>query len=240
MSATPVRVALVTTVQLAVLSVFIQVSFAADEGHAVVKEMPIRRGMSEAAIECIACHQRVQPGIIQDWKDSRHGHVGVSCLDCHRVSKRSPTATQHEDLVGTDVYVSALVPPSTCGRCHAVELEEFNASGHFRAYHQIIPKDNLHALVKVHEGRGIPDLDTAPWETGCMQCHGTKIELDRNGRPTPETWPNAGMGNIYPNGSTGSCTVCHTRHRFSIAESRRPEACASCHLGPDHPDIEIF
>ena len=121
-----------------------------------------------------------------------------------------------------------------------VELEEFNASGHFRAYHQIIPKDNLHALVTVHEGREIPGLDTASWETGCMQCHGTKIELDRNGRPTPETWPNAGMGNIYPNGSTGNCGACHTRHRFSIAESRRPEACASCHLGPDHPDIEIF
>ena len=97
-------------------------SFA--QGQAIVKEMPIRRGMTQAAIECIACHQRLQPGIIQDWKQSRHGHVGVSCLDCHSVTKNSPMATQHETLKGTDVFVSVLVPPSTCGRCHAVELEQ--------------------------------------------------------------------------------------------------------------------
>ena len=28
--------------------------------------------------------------------------------------------------------------------------------------------------------------------------------------------------------------------QFSVAEARKPEACASCHLGPDHPDIEIY
>ena len=64
-------------------------------------------------------------------------------------------ATQHATLVGTDVFVTVLVPPSTCGRCHSLELEQFNASGHFRAYHQIVPKDNLHALIRVHEGKGV-------------------------------------------------------------------------------------
>lgn len=92
----------------------------------------------------------------------------------------------------------------------------------------------------MHEGRDHPELRDAPDETGCMQCHGTKIELDSTNRPTPETWPNNGMGNIYPDGSTGSCTSCHSRHKFSIAEARKPYACASCHLGPDHPNIEIY
>jgi len=48
------------------------------------------------------------------------------------------------------------------------------------------------------------------------------------------------MGNVYPDESTGNCSACHTRHKFSLAEARKPFACASCHLGPDHPDIEIF
>ncbi len=236
-----IRSALSTLLSALALSAIATVPSASlAQGQAIVKEMPIRRGMTETAIECIACHQRLQPGIIQDWKQSRHGHVGVSCLDCHSVSKNSPMATQHATLKGTDVFISILVPPSTCGRCHSLELEQFEASGHFRAYHQIVPKDNLHALVEVHEGRGIPDLKTAPSETGCMQCHGTEIALDEDNRPSPETWPNAGMGNVYPNGSTGNCTACHTRHLFSIAESRKPDACASCHLGPDHPNIEIF
>jgi hypothetical protein len=215
-----------------------------------IKTIAVTRGLTEAGRNCITCHRDINPGIVNDWKQSRHGHVGVSCVDCHAVPADSPMALQHEDvfdmseydssLLDRDVLISVLVPPSTCARCHAMEHEQFTSSGHFRAYHQIIPKDNLHALVEVHEGRNIPELMTAPKETGCMQCHGTEIKLDEDGRPTSDTWPNAGMGNIYPNQSTGNCSACHTRHKFSLAEARKPFACASCHLGPDHPDIEIF
>ena len=215
-----------------------------------VKGIQISRGLTEDGRNCITCHRDVDPGVVADWKNSRHGHVGVSCIDCHAVPSDSPTAIDHEDIFDMDDYdtsllnnnvkISALVPPSTCARCHAAEHEQFENSGHFRSYHQIIPKDNLHALVQVHEGQNLPGLKNAPGETGCMQCHGTEIMLDEDGRPTPETWPNAGMGNIYPDGSTGNCSACHTRHLFSIEEARKPFACASCHLGPDHPDIEIF
>ncbi|MEJ2515634.1 MAG: multiheme c-type cytochrome [Gammaproteobacteria bacterium] len=215
-----------------------------------VKTLTVERGLTEAGKNCITCHREVNPGIVGDWMDSRHGHVGVSCIDCHRVPEESPMAIRHEDVFDMDeydktmldreVFISVLVPPSTCARCHPVELGQFSESGHFRSYHQIIPKDNLHALVETHEGRDIPELKHAPKETGCMQCHGTEIELDADGRPIQETWPNAGMGNIYPDGSTGNCAACHTRHKFSIVEARKPWACASCHLGPDHPDIEIF
>lgn len=205
-----------------------------------IGNLAVDRNMTEVGRECIDCHKTENPGIINDWKDSRHAHASVSCIDCHQVEADSPMATQHETLVGTDVYISVLVPPSTCARCHPAEYTQFNESGHFRAYHQIIPKDSLHALVNVHEGQNHPELSGASGETGCMQCHGTEILLDENNRPTAATWPNAGMGNIYPDGSTGNCSTCHTRHKFSIAEARKPFACASCHLGPDHPDIEIF
>ena len=199
-------------------------AFAEQAGQATVGDLShvrsivIDRGITEAGKECINCHQKHNPGILNDWKNSRHAHVGVSCIDCHSVNRESPMATQHETLEGTDQYVSALVPPSTCARCHANESDQFKASGHFRAYRQIIPKDSLHALVQRHEGRNHPELSNAPDETGCMQCHGTRIQLDNEGRPLATTWPNAGMGNIYPDGSTGNCSACHTRHRFSIVE----------------------
>jgi hypothetical protein len=202
--------------------------------------LAVSRGMTEVGRQCVDCHRLEQPGIINDWKDSRHAHAGVSCIDCHQVSADSPMATQHEDLIGTDVYISILVPPSTCARCHPVEYTQFNESGHYRAYHQIIPKDSLHALVQKHEGQEHPEFGNAPGETGCMQCHGTQLVLDTENRPVDSTWPNMGMGNIYPDGSTGNCSACHTRHRFSIVEARKPEACAACHLGPDHPNIEIY
>ena len=202
--------------------------------------LAVSRGMTEIGRLCVDCHRLEQPGIINDWKDSRHAHAGVSCIDCHQVTADSPTATQHEDLIGTDVYISVLVPPSTCAKCHPVEFTQFNESGHFRSYHQIIPKDSLHALIQKHEGQDHPEFGNASDETGCMQCHGTEILLDAENRPQDTTWPNMGMGNIYPDGSTGNCSACHTRHRFSIVEARKPAACASCHLGPDHPDIEVY
>jgi hydroxylamine dehydrogenase len=36
------------------------------------------------------------------------------------------------------------------------------------------------------------------------------------------------------------CDSCHSRHKFSAAEARRPEACITCHSGPPHPDDETY
>ena len=36
------------------------------------------------------------------------------------------------------------------------------------------------------------------------------------------------------------CNSCHTSHKFSLKEARDPEACGSCHLGPDHPHKEMY
>jgi hydroxylamine dehydrogenase len=36
------------------------------------------------------------------------------------------------------------------------------------------------------------------------------------------------------------CNSCHTSHRFSLNEAKDPDACGSCHLGPDHPHKEMY
>ena len=138
-----------------------------------ISTMVIERGMGEVARECVDCHKTENAGIVNDWKDSRHAHAGVSCLDCHIVDEACQWPRNMSNfLVSTDVYISALVPASTCSRTrHPVEAEQFDASGHFRAYHQQVPKDSLHALTWKHEGQEHPEFGTAPNETGCIQCH---------------------------------------------------------------------
>jgi hypothetical protein len=66
------------------------------------------------------------------------------------------------------------------------------------------------------------------------------VKIGDDGRPTADTWPNTGMGRINPDGSRGSCSACHARHEFSVAQARQPEACGKCHLGPDHPQMEVW
>lgn len=206
-----------------------------------VKTLKIDRDMTELGKSCVECHAKETPGMVNDWKESRHGHVGISCLDCHQVKKDSPMATQAcPGVKGTDVYVSLIVTPKTCERCHPNEVKEFHESGHARAGLQVEAKAGMQSLMKHFEGADHPTCQNSPEATGCMQCHGTVVELGADKRPTAETWPQAGMGTIYPDGSVGNCAACHTRHKFSIEEARKPAACASCHLGPDHPDIEIY
>jgi len=76
--------------------------------------------------------------------------------------------------------------------------------------------------------------------SGCWQCHGSEVKVEKGGRLSSPTWPNTGMGRLNPDGSKGSCGACHVRHAFSAAQARRPETCGKCHLGPDHPQKEIY
>jgi hypothetical protein len=38
----------------------------------------------------------------------------------------------------------------------------------------------------------------------------------------------------------GQCQKCHLRHEFSLEQARKPETCNACHIGPDHPQWEIY
>jgi hypothetical protein len=69
-----------------------------------------------------------------------------------------------------------------------------------------------------------------------------KVKRDSTGRPLlhASTWPNTGIGRINLDGSLGSCSACHSRHDFSPRRARQPENCGKCHLGPDHPQKEIY
>ncbi|MCG8406193.1 MAG: hypothetical protein MI923_13435 [Phycisphaerales bacterium] len=69
-----------------------------------------------------------------------------------------------------------------------------------------------------------------------------KVVKDDQGKPLfhPGTWPNTGIGRLNLDGSLGSCSACHSRHDFSPRRARQPENCGKCHLGPDHPQKEIY
>ena len=69
-----------------------------------------------------------------------------------------------------------------------------------------------------------------------------RIARTQDGQPRlhADTWPNTGIGRLNLDGSRGSCSACHSRHDFSPRRARQPENCGKCHLGPDHPQKEIY
>jgi hypothetical protein len=136
------------------------------------------------------------------------------------------------------------VSPSDCARCHAREVAEFAGSHHSKAGRILGSLDNV--LAEVVEGNkglvtpGFPQGVSAAAVSGCWQCHGSQVKVLEDGQLDPATWPNTGIGRINPDGSEGSCAACHTRHGFSAAQGRFPDTCGKCHMGPDHPQIEIY
>jgi hypothetical protein len=129
--------------------------------------------------------------------------------------------------------VATLVTPKDCGACHEQEAAEVGSSYHATAG-QIL--DSADAYL-AHVVGGLPVAIL-----GCESCHGAKVRIDPDSpnRLARDSWPNSGIGRINPDGSLGSCNACHTRHDFSSAQARQPEACSKCHLGPDHPQIEVY
>jgi hypothetical protein len=128
------------------------------------------------------------------------------------------------------VPVSAVVTPKDCSRCHPDEAMQYSKSKH---------ANTLEIIWKIDPW--LNDGMNSDFEriNGCYHCHGTILSL-KDKELDPATWPNVGVGRLNLDGSKGSCSSCHTRHRFSVMEARKPQACGQCHLGPDHPQIEIF
>ncbi|MBI2298234.1 MAG: cytochrome c3 family protein [Armatimonadetes bacterium] len=175
---------------------------------------------------CVNCHERVNPGIVAQWRSSEHAKAKVLCSQCHAAEKTDPDAYEHHGST-----IATIVSPKDCGECHAKEFAEQKGSHHAKAGQILGSLDNLLGEVV----GGPPAVDA-----GCRQCHGSVVRLGLDHKPTKDTWPNTGMGRINPDGSWGSCSACHARHEFSVRQARQPEACGKCHLGPDHPQIEVW
>jgi len=176
--------------------------------------------------KCLACHEPSSPGIVAQWRASRHAAAGVDCYSCHQANPDDPATFEHNGK-----KIAVIVTPKYCARCHEPEMKEFEASHHAGAGAFMGSLDNV--LGEVVEG--------APAAiSGCMQCHGSTVVYLGEGKFNPATWPNGGIGRINPDGSKGGCGACHARHAFSSAQARQPENCGKCHMGPDHPQIEIY
>ncbi len=143
--------------------------------------------------ECVACHEGVTPGIVRDWRASRHSRPAsgdtVYCSSCH--------GSNHQAL--------HLPTPQVCGGCHATQHAQFEDEKRFG-----FPSHAL-AMERALDAKHFVDKPKAE-VTACLNCHSVATK----------------------------CDSCHTRHRFSAAEARRPEACMTCHSGPPHPDDESY
>lgn len=191
---------------------------------------------------CIECHEMVSPGIVSDFKASKHYKSGlVGCAECHS-GKDRPDSFSHNGF-----RIHTVVSPTDCAKCHVSEVIQYKNNIMSHAYGNLTHNDLFKTFMKAvnyFEGRPLTEEDS------CLSCHGTKLEVrGTKKRDTVlgvmefvalEGWPNTGVGRINPDGSKGSCSACHARHSFSLRVARSPETCSRCHKGPDVPAYKIY
>jgi len=180
--------------------------------------------------ECVICHKRTTPGIVEQFGHSTMAGAEVSCSDCHEVESGYPGSVEHEST-----YVLGTPTTAMCAKCHSVEVAQYNQSRHgipayvaFAGSKDLSP-EMLEAYEAIPEGRFSPDKERnalyhleGPEITrfACEDCHN--------------------IGSPAEDGSVGQCQKCHIRHEFSQEQARKPETCNHCHIGPDHPQWEIY
>ena len=195
--------------------------------------------LSKESRECVDCHRKDNLGLYQQWGESKHFRANVGCFECHVARRGEVDAYEHYGQL-----IATIVSPKDCGRCHGKEVDEFVSSHHSKAGRIMGSLDNR--LAEVVEGNqefktpGFPHGNSAAAVNGCWQCHGSQVKVLEGGKLDPATWPNTGIGRINPDGSEGSCAACHSRHTFSVEQARNPDNCGKCHMGPDHPQKEIY
>lgn len=151
---------------------------------------------------CITCHEKHNPGLVEQWKGSKHATTEktnkATCEKCHGSAHRTDE----------DANLAKMPTAKTCMMCHVKEYRSFNKG--------------KHALAELSVS-AIPMFSQQPesiQKMGCGTCHS--------------------VGKRWDDGSVGKCDSCHTRHAFSVAEARRPEACETCHMGEDHSQYEMW
>jgi hypothetical protein len=184
--------------------------------------------LSQETKQCIECHEKehIQTAQIEEWRKSEHAKKGIGCYECHHANKSEPDAFECNGFI-----ISKIVSPIDCADCHKQEFEEFDQSHHAKAGEILGSLDNYLGEVVQGSGSSIQ---------GCQACHGSLVKVNEDGELDYKTWPNVGVGRLNPDGSKGSCSTCHSKHNFSLEVARSPESCGKCHLGPDHPQKEIY
>ncbi len=180
--------------------------------------------------DCVTCHRDTSPGIVGQFGHSAMAAAEVTCRDCHEVKADYPGAVEHEGS-----YVLAAPTTAKCQRCHEDEVAQFYQSRHsLPAYVAVAGSKELSpTLMALYQA--VPEGSFAPDKArnAIAALEGPSI--------TPFACENChSIGIPAADESIGRCQKCHIRHEFSLEQARKPETCNNCHIGPDHPQWEIY
>lgn len=169
------------------------------------------------AEDCLTCHRDKTPAAVFQWERSAHARAKVGCEACH--------GNDHKRIEKGEARVDIKV----CGRCHKKALSDHQASRHGMGLHS--GWGCTRNLAKRNPGE-------------CRFCHEKGSEAPASdvqcARFLKQSSEMAEIGCNYCHSVEGSCASCHTSHGTDLKIVCNPNICAKCHMGPDHPQWEMW
>jgi len=158
------------------------------------------------------------------------GPSDSACRACHA----SATPFIVEDYLSGPMGIAGV----NCTSCHLANPADGDAVSHNGFDITVTPSPNDCAVCHPDQ---VSEFNSSKHFIGWTKMEGVSryVALPEEVRsPMCEGCHN--IGKVHADGSQGKCDSCHTRHSFSAEEARKPESCGTCHMGPDHPQIEAY
>jgi len=107
--------------------------------------------------QCVQCHEGITPGIVADWRSSRHSQAEelVYCNACH----------------GNDHQQLTMPSPAVCGECHSKQHEEFRDEARYGFPSHVL------AMERAVDAKHFVDKPKSEVQS-CVQCHSVATKCD--------------------------------------------------------------
>ncbi len=160
---------------LTVFCITIFLAFAGFAGSVDQKPQQVTAKISPETEACIGCHEQFTPGIVSDWRKSRHAvtlpadalkksalqrrvsaqavpaqlsSVVVGCYECHSLNLKD-----HKDAFDHNGFkIQVVVSPKDCSTCHQAEVAQYKGTKKHHAYKNLMENPVYHALASTITG----------------------------------------------------------------------------------------
>ena len=197
--------------------------------------------------QCVKCHTDESPGWVAMWKRSAHANLDK----IRKLTPKDDTYYKKAKLEAIETNLRSLgklgekeqLKEVGCIDCH-YDINTTKKADHRKdirmATADVCANCHLQEFAERESER-----DTITWPKDQWPKGRPSHALDYRANVEVEVYAGMSQREIA-DGCTqchinqNKCDMCHTRHEFSVADSRKPEACGTCHSGADHINWEAY
>jgi len=184
--------------------------------------------------DCVECHRKVTPGIVQEHLQGKMAKAGVDCSACH--------GSGHKKI--DDAKLAKMPTPETCAGCHKKQADQFKDGKHNLAWialgvmpmitHQTtaVAGDGYKGCSNCHKIGAKSDAERAEVRYGnaqCDSCH-TRHSFNKSEARDPRACRTCHMGFDHSQWEMWSGSKHGTIWQIEGKWSKRAPTCQTCHM----------